>query len=330
MGREIELAKNKISVIMPAYNTEKYIGKSIESVLKQDYEDFELIVVDDGSKDNTKNIVRQYAAKDARIKLIVQEENQGVSVARNTGIDIAQGDYIAFLDSDDLWEKDSLSVLLTEALHSKAGFICAKMDTINFDGTKKQDDIPVRSGNLFDFITKNNEIRPFWHIGSVLIRRDILEGDIYFDKGATKAEDLGFYIKLFCKTEVKGIDKTVAHYCKRENSETTSLYNPEKWCGRVEIFKYAEPYVLQCGKYNLDKYYAIWDYYAYRFVWEVVKHKLYDDAVKYISRYEKNLRRFTSNGNKANDRLKCRCLLQKNVAIMKLLNLIGRNKNRGG
>lgn len=114
----------------------------------------------------------------------------------------------------------------------------------------------------------------------------------------------------------------MAHYCKRENSETTSLYKPEKRCGRVEIFKYAEPYILQCGKYKLDKYYAIWDYYAYRFVWEVVKHRLYDDAVKYISLYEKNLRRFASNGNKMNDRLKCRCLLLKNIALMKLLNKI--------
>lgn len=185
--------KNMISVIMPAYNTEKYIGKSIESVLAQDYDNFELIIIDDGSKDNTKNIIRQYAEQDARIKLIVKEENQGLSLARNTAMDAAKGEYIAFLDSDDLWEKNTLSLLLKEAVRYEASFVCAKMDTINMDGTKKQDDVPVRDGDLFDFVTKNNEIRPFWHVGSVLVRQDVLEGGHYaLIKGLLRRKILAF------------------------------------------------------------------------------------------------------------------------------------------
>ena len=102
--------KPLVSVIMPAYNSEKYIGKSIESVLAQDYEKFELIIVDDGSQDGTKRIAEQYAKSDVRIKLL-EQANQGVSVARNKGLDTATGEYVAFLDSDDLWDADNLSVI---------------------------------------------------------------------------------------------------------------------------------------------------------------------------------------------------------------------------
>ena len=90
----------KVSVIMPAYNTEKYIRESIDSVLAQTFTDFELIIVDDGSTDATAAAVQSYT--DPRIGLI-RQSHQGVSVARNTGLDAAKGDYITFLDSADLY-----------------------------------------------------------------------------------------------------------------------------------------------------------------------------------------------------------------------------------
>ena len=123
-----------VSVIMPAYNSEKYIGKSIESVLAQDYENFELIIIDDGSQDGTKSIAEQYAKSDVRIKLL-EQANQGVSVARNKGLDTATGEYVAFLDSDDLWDADNLSVMVQATECTKSGLVCASMDIINADGT---------------------------------------------------------------------------------------------------------------------------------------------------------------------------------------------------
>ena len=98
----------KVSVIMPAYNSEVYIRESIDSVLAQSFTDFELIVVDDGSTDTTAAIVKSYA--DSRIRLI-RQANQGVSVARNTGLEAAQGQFITFLDSDDLYYPDFLKTL---------------------------------------------------------------------------------------------------------------------------------------------------------------------------------------------------------------------------
>ena len=97
----------KVSVIMPAYNRETYIRESIDSVLAQSFTDFELIVVDDGSTDSTAGIVQSYT--DSRIRLI-RQPNRGVSVARNAGLEAVRGQFITFLDSDDLYYPDFLKV----------------------------------------------------------------------------------------------------------------------------------------------------------------------------------------------------------------------------
>ena len=97
-----------ISIIMPAYNAEATIRQSIESVLSQTYPCFELIIVDDASKDETRRIAEQYALSDPRIRVLPNEANSGVAFSRNKGIDEAKYPWIAFLDSDDLWYPDKL------------------------------------------------------------------------------------------------------------------------------------------------------------------------------------------------------------------------------
>ncbi len=100
-----------ISVIVPVYNAEKYLGKCVNSILNQDYKDIELILVDDGSKDSSPAMCDEFAKQDKRIK-VVHKENGGPAKARNTGLDIAKGEYIAFVDSDDWLEPDMYSHLI--------------------------------------------------------------------------------------------------------------------------------------------------------------------------------------------------------------------------
>lgn len=100
----------KISVIVPVYNASTYIGRCIESVQAQTYKKWELILVDDGSKDDSLNICSEYASKDTRIH-VIHQENAGPGIARNTGIDMANGEYIVFIDSDDYIEKEYFSLL---------------------------------------------------------------------------------------------------------------------------------------------------------------------------------------------------------------------------
>ena len=100
-----------VSVIIPAYNIEDYIGRCLDSIISQTYKNLEIIVVDDGSRDHTGEILDNYAKKDRRIK-VIHKENGGVSSARNKGIEAAEGDYIGFIDGDDLIEPEMYKTLV--------------------------------------------------------------------------------------------------------------------------------------------------------------------------------------------------------------------------
>ena len=104
------MTQPQISIIVPVYNSEKYLGACIDSILSQSFRDIELILVDDGSRDSSSRICDDYAQKDGRVK-VIHKANGGVSAARNDGLDIAKGEYITFIDSDDWVEREYLSTL---------------------------------------------------------------------------------------------------------------------------------------------------------------------------------------------------------------------------
>ena len=108
---EEKMKQIALSVIMPVYNGEQYLNYSIQSVLNQTYKDYELILVDDGSTDHSLEICEKYQSKDERIRVISQE-NKGISGARNAGIDIATGEYITFMDSDDVIQPEMYEIML--------------------------------------------------------------------------------------------------------------------------------------------------------------------------------------------------------------------------
>ena len=111
-----------VSVIMPAYNAEKYISESIESVLAQSYKNWELLITDDRSTDNTQQIIKEYAIKDQRIKLFINDQNGGAGVARNNSIKQASGRFIAFLDADDQWLPEKLTKQISFMLKNNYAF----------------------------------------------------------------------------------------------------------------------------------------------------------------------------------------------------------------
>ena len=106
--------KEIVSIITPCYNSERFISKTIESILNQTYPYWEMIIVDDGSQDNTRGIIEEYCERDSRIRLIKLKENSGsATIPRNMAIKEAKGRYIAFIDSDDLWKSDKLEKQLS-------------------------------------------------------------------------------------------------------------------------------------------------------------------------------------------------------------------------
>ena len=117
-----------ISIITPSYNAEELLGRTIESVLNQTYQNWELIIIDDCSKDGTCEVVRAYAHQDARIRMLALEKNNGAPAApRNIGVREAKGEWVAFLDADDIWHPQKLELQLMAMLHSDVGFSCTQM-----------------------------------------------------------------------------------------------------------------------------------------------------------------------------------------------------------
>lgn len=204
-----------ISVIMPVYNVEKYVGESIQSVVNQTYPDWELIVVNDGSTDNTISAVTGF--DDKRIK-IINQENQGVSVARNVGIDSAQGEFIAFLDGDDIYEPNFLEIMVGNI---NGNFIHSGHYDF-WDNGKRQPPRKVKtdiSGFLLDIMAV--------HMNSILVRKSFLiELGIRFTPGCIFGEDTEFMAKCSIFTLVEHIPQVLIGYRQsREGAITTKNNN---------------------------------------------------------------------------------------------------------
>lgn len=135
-----------VSVIMPAYNAAPYIEQAIRSVMGQTHTDWELLVIDDGSADDTCAIVERLAAEDGRIRLLRNERNSGVAVTRNRGLDLSAGAYVAFLDSDDVWHPEKLAVQICTAQRERAALVYTSYAIVDAHGRpcKKPYTVPAR------------------------------------------------------------------------------------------------------------------------------------------------------------------------------------------
>lgn len=125
------MENEKVSIITPVYNCEKFLSETIECVLNQTYEDWEMILVDDCTPDHSADIAKKYSKKDKRIKYVKLEENSGAAVARNKGLSIAEGRFIAYLDADDLWKKDKLEKQVQFMVNHDYAFTCTDYEKID-------------------------------------------------------------------------------------------------------------------------------------------------------------------------------------------------------
>ena len=139
----------KISVIIPVYNTEKYLKECLDSVLTQTFKDMEIICVNDGSTDNSAAVLNEYAQKDSRIKIVTQQ-NQGLSAARNSGLDVATGEWIYFADSDDAVPRDALLVLYTVAERSGCPIVASR-NRLSIDQYHAMQESSISSSPSFDY-----------------------------------------------------------------------------------------------------------------------------------------------------------------------------------
>ncbi|SKB12238.1 Glycosyltransferase involved in cell wall biogenesis [Planktothrix sp. PCC 11201] len=245
----------KISVVIPVYNGEKTIQKTIESVLKQTFKDWELIIIDDGSQDSTVKIIREI--EDSRIR-IFSYSNAGLASSRNRGIDHAQGEYITFLDADDLWTPDKLEAQF-QALqeHPEAAVAYSWTDYIDqssqFLHSGRQITI---NGDVYEHLLVNN----FLENGSnPLIRKQALNQVGEFDTSLKAGEDWDMWLRLAADYQFVVVTRPQILYRVSTGSMSSQIKNQERECLKVieKAFKFA-PESRQNLKYlslsNLYKY----------------------------------------------------------------------------
>jgi glycosyltransferase involved in cell wall biosynthesis len=233
------LLSTKVSVILPTYNRSNLIGKSIKSVLDQSYNDFELIIVDDASTDNTDEIVRAF--NDPRIIYTTHSVNKGGAAARNTGINIARGEFIAFQDSDDLWLRNKLAkqVALLADSQPEIGVVYTRCSLLS-GGQKKSipcDSQVITEGNLYQALLQYN----FITLPSALIKKTCLQKAGIFDEALPRFQDWELFLRIAKHFEFKYIPEPLLLAHVTEGSITS---NPKAGINALEIIlnKHFEEY----------------------------------------------------------------------------------------
>lgn len=203
----------RFSVIMPSYNSEKTISKSIQSVLDQTYCDWELIVIDDGSTDGTRKIIDSFVKKDSRVKVISQK-NLGPGEARNNGIRLSSGDYITFLDSDDFWDNSFLELINIESSKNNADVVFYDIAIEDSDGKVIKD----RKSSIFkdkpisELIKLQMVGTLMWGLTKAIKRKVIIDNNCFFSSQSVGEEAIFSYDVLCHSSKVSFVCKSIYHY----------------------------------------------------------------------------------------------------------------------
>lgn len=234
----------KISIIVPVYKVEKYLERCVDSIINQTLKNIEIILVDDGSPDHSGDICDEYAKQDNRIK-VIHQKNGGISKARNAGMDIATGEYIGFVDSDDYIEP-----LMYEKMYGIANFndldlcICnyyeeyEHTNIIKAIKIKNNDEILFNKREVFEYI-----IRPFYngelggYVWNKIYKRNIInDNKIRFVNGLVLYEDNIFFLELLtCINSAAYLNLELIHYM-RNNQSICSTFNLKKYEYMVEMY----------------------------------------------------------------------------------------------
>ena len=214
-----------VSIIVPIFNTCKYLNRCVDSLIKQNYSDIECILVDDGSIDGSSELSDEYASQDSRIK-VIHQTNKGLSAARNAGLEVATGDYVAFVDSDDFVSEDYIEKLVKRADRENADIVICNYKFVDDNGSDIKNDnyTEFASEQCFDgtdalLLFENRTYRTFFDVvWNKLFRRELFDG-VRFPEGVSVVEDIAVMPMLYHKaTRVSVISDKLYYYVYREAS----------------------------------------------------------------------------------------------------------------
>lgn len=268
-----------VSIIIPCFNAEKTIIRTLKSIESQSMGNYQVVMIDDGSTDNTEKIIKKYI-KDKNDYLYIKQKNSGVSAARNRGLEKAKGKYISFLDADDVYHPKFLEILCNEIENNSVDIVCSKYKWININetiGEDSTDDMKsVRLSNreiIERYMRKRKYMFSFWNC---LYKHEIIdEQKIKFDTELAYGEDslfLGQYLAN-CYNGGIFVESTLYGYTKNENS---AMHKKVTWknTDNIEAMKKIVDYWEKTG---LDTSFS--DYMISRAVWGIAKDFAVDDEL---------------------------------------------------
>lgn len=225
----------KISVIVPVYNTEKYLRRCVDSILAQTFTDFELLLIDDGSTDSSGAICDEYAQKDSRVR-VFHKENGGVSSARNLGLNKAKGEYIAFVDGDDWISSDMYESLLNKIKNEEADIVYCDFffvyanDTLEYRNLNQSDD---RISFIKKYMTTG-----WTSMCNMLINRNLFfKWDLEFIENICVCEDFNLSVKLYFYAErIAKVDKCLYYYNRINENSTLHNYTKDVMLNEMECY----------------------------------------------------------------------------------------------
>ena len=256
----------KVSIIVPVYNVENYLSRCIESIQNQTLKDIEIILVNDGSKDNSLLICENYAKQDARI-IVISQKNCGVSAARNKGLKIAAGEYVGFVDPDDWIEPNMFEELYKQAIEINAD-VCMCDYYIDKNGKSTPVKLIVNKAylegseiieNIIANMIGNPSLNSRNHIimGSVwrlIAKRDLLiKNNIKFNTRVPIMEDLLFCIELLIKCNRLGIKRGLFYHYVQHGKTAVSVYRERMLEFQLYVFENIKKTLIEEGWYNLLK-----------------------------------------------------------------------------
>lgn len=237
-----------VSVVIPMYNSSSYITPTIMSALNQTYKNIEVLVVDDCSNDNSVEVVNDLAKNDSRLRCVPQEKNGGAAVARNRGIKEAKGQYIAFLDSDDLWATDKIEKQLALMKEKNATFVYCAYDWVDEQGGLVKGKIKIKEKVKYkDLLTKTLISTP-----TAIYDRNVI-GDVEMPLRRT-GQDYAFWMVLLKQTDAYGIDEALVHVRRRQGSLSKNKFQNLK-----DIWE------VQTINEGINKVVASWHLFRYAF-----------------------------------------------------------------
>ena len=234
----------RVSIVIPVYNTSRFLEECIRSVLHQDFTDWEVLLIDDGSTDDSGTICDQFAANDPRIE-VLHQPNQGLSVARNNGLTRAQGEFVLFLDSDDFWLRQDTLTTLLDAMdrHPECDFI--GFNWVYYFSKERQSRWTDFGNDVPEVVSGEEALRSILRSGDTpmsacikILRRDFLiKSELSFIPGIT-SEDIPWFMRLLCHAEgCLFLHDYLYGYRQEVDGSITREYSPRRFHDLVFIIE---------------------------------------------------------------------------------------------